>query len=341
MRPSATSLETVSLAISRRTPSKPERMTAPGVSSMMTSTPGEVLEGADVAALAADDAALHVVGRHLDHRHGRLGRVARGRALDADRDDVADPPVGLLLGLVLDLADELGHVVAGGLLGLAEEQLAGLGRRQRGQALERADLLLPRRLELLLEGADVGVTVVEALLAPGELGGLGLEPLIAGGGPLLGLDRLGPAVAQLVLDLGPEADHPLLGLDLGLLAQGVGLPPRIGQEALGLLGLGLGRPAERGPHHDVRDQAADDEPGDQEQHCLHWVSPRPAACARPVIGSVTAAAPGMPASSCCSVPEPPSGPGGPGRWSCVAALLGRGLSRWSWVVPVRCRRGGG
>ena len=36
---------------------------------------GEVLEGADVAAFAADDPALHVVGRELDERDGRLGRV--------------------------------------------------------------------------------------------------------------------------------------------------------------------------------------------------------------------------------------------------------------------------
>ena len=39
MRPSWSSFSSVSLAISRRTPSKPERTTAPGVSSMMKSTP--------------------------------------------------------------------------------------------------------------------------------------------------------------------------------------------------------------------------------------------------------------------------------------------------------------
>ena len=36
---------------------------------------GQVLERADVPALPADDAALHVVGRELDERDGRLGRV--------------------------------------------------------------------------------------------------------------------------------------------------------------------------------------------------------------------------------------------------------------------------
>ena len=46
---------------------------------------GEVLQRADVAALAADDAALHVVGRELDDRDGRLGGVAGGEALHARR----------------------------------------------------------------------------------------------------------------------------------------------------------------------------------------------------------------------------------------------------------------
>src|SRR5436305_1254514 len=36
---------------------------------------GEMLEGANVAALAADDPALHVVGRELDERDGRLRGV--------------------------------------------------------------------------------------------------------------------------------------------------------------------------------------------------------------------------------------------------------------------------
>src|SRR6267378_1168114 len=40
--------------------------------------PGVLLERADVATLAADDAALHVVGGQVDHRHRGLHRVVRG-----------------------------------------------------------------------------------------------------------------------------------------------------------------------------------------------------------------------------------------------------------------------
>ena len=46
---------------------------------------GEGLERADVAPLAADDAALHVVARQVHHRDGRLGDVIAGVALDREQ----------------------------------------------------------------------------------------------------------------------------------------------------------------------------------------------------------------------------------------------------------------
>ena len=52
----------------------------------------DVLERADVAALAADDAALHVVGGQRHERHGRLRRVAGGQPLHARGEDVARAP---------------------------------------------------------------------------------------------------------------------------------------------------------------------------------------------------------------------------------------------------------
>jgi hypothetical protein len=50
---------------------------------------GGLLERADVAALAADDAALHLVGRQADDGDGALGGVVGGDALDGEREDVA------------------------------------------------------------------------------------------------------------------------------------------------------------------------------------------------------------------------------------------------------------
>ena len=73
---------------------------------------GHLLEGADVAAFSADDAALHVVARDVDDRDGRLGGVVGGDALDRDADDVAGALVGLFASTSLGLADDRGCVAA-------------------------------------------------------------------------------------------------------------------------------------------------------------------------------------------------------------------------------------
>ena len=132
---------------------------------------GEVLQRADVAALAADDPALHVVGRELDDRHRRLGGVAGGQALHAHRQDVAHAALGLALGLLLDLADPPRGVVPGLLLDLLEQQLLGPGRRHAGR---------PARARARAPGAPV-----RARLAPGRARSPARERLLAardGGG---------------------------------------------------------------------------------------------------------------------------------------------------------------
>ncbi len=57
---------------------------------------GGLLEGPNVAALAADDASLHLVAGNVDRAHGDLGGVGRGIALDCRREDLAG---SLLAGL--------------------------------------------------------------------------------------------------------------------------------------------------------------------------------------------------------------------------------------------------
>ena len=57
---------------------------------------GRLLERPDVAALAADDPALHLVRRQVDDADRVLGRVVGGDALHRGQDDVA----GLVLGLL-------------------------------------------------------------------------------------------------------------------------------------------------------------------------------------------------------------------------------------------------
>ena len=87
---------------------------------MITSTPVSVLERADVAAVAADDPALHLVVGQLDQPGGRLARllggearIATARMLRARRSasalvssSICCRQTGLVARLVLDLGDQ-------------------------------------------------------------------------------------------------------------------------------------------------------------------------------------------------------------------------------------------
>ena len=52
---------------------------------------GRLFEGADVAAFAADDAALHFVVGNIDGGDGGFGRVGGGVALHGHADDSREP----------------------------------------------------------------------------------------------------------------------------------------------------------------------------------------------------------------------------------------------------------
>ena len=96
---------------SRLTPSKPDRSTAPGVSSTMKSILGEGLERADVPPsrpmirpFSSSDL--------LDHGHRGLDRVAARHPLHDRGEDAPGTPVGVASGLLLDLTDQPRAVVA-------------------------------------------------------------------------------------------------------------------------------------------------------------------------------------------------------------------------------------
>ena len=122
---------------------------------------GEVLERADVASLAADDAALHVVGRQLDDADRRLGGVAGGEALHRDRQDRAHAPLGVALGLLLDLADLARALVAHLIGDLAHEALLRLAGAEARDLLERLLVLAAAARELLALGLQRARLVVE------------------------------------------------------------------------------------------------------------------------------------------------------------------------------------
>ena len=137
---------------------------------------GDGLEGADVAALAADDAALHLVVGQGHHGYRRLRRVVGGAALDGDRDDFTGVLIGLLLVAGLDLLDLHGLLV--GDLGFDVLEQIGLGvlLAQAGDALQDLHLALLEEVDLLLGGGDGLLLLAQVLLLALE----GVELLVQG-----------------------------------------------------------------------------------------------------------------------------------------------------------------
>ena len=146
---------------------------------------GELLEGADVAALAADDAALHVVAGDVHDRHGRLGGVVGSDALDGDADDVAGLLVGLFASTHLGLTDERDGFALHVVLDAAHELGACLVGGHAGEGLEADALGLDHLLELLLALLDLALRRGELVLALVDRLGATVDGLLALGESLL------------------------------------------------------------------------------------------------------------------------------------------------------------
>ena len=145
MRPSWISFSSVSFAISRRTGSKAGQYDRRGRLVDDEVDARDVLERPDVAPLAADDPALHVVGRQHHQGHRGLRRVAGGKALHACGEHVARAPGRLAARLLLHLADHPRLVVAGLLLDLLQKCLPRLRATESGGALQLTRGLLRLR----------------------------------------------------------------------------------------------------------------------------------------------------------------------------------------------------
>ena len=118
------------------------------------------LERADVAALAADDAALHVLARQREHADRGLGGLLRRDPLDRDRHDLAGALLAFLASPLLDLADLAIASRFASSTTWAIELVPGLARRHAGDLLELRPVLVGRLLELR---AHVGELLVALL----------------------------------------------------------------------------------------------------------------------------------------------------------------------------------
>ena len=236
---------------------------------------GQVLERADVAALAADDPALHVVGAEARHRDRRLGGVTGGDALERVRDEVPCAPLRLGARLLLDHAHTPAEIVAHELLaalraGAPSPPPATCRRCARARPARRASPAFSSSWSC----RQMRLAVGDALVAPGDLDELLLDLLLPREDALLDLEHLLAPVAELGVDLCPELHRLLARLDLGL------TPDRLGL-ALGVLDQLPADPArlpdtrrpedghgEQGDHGSYRDPDGNSDP-DQ-----HGAAPR-------------------------------------------------------------------
>ena len=116
---------------------------------------GNGLQGADVPAFPADDAALHLVVGQRDHGDGGLGGVIGGAALDGGSDDLTALFLGLVLQLRLDLLDLHGGLVANLVLDAVQQEILCLILCQTGNLFQFGQLLLLELIGLRLGLGDL------------------------------------------------------------------------------------------------------------------------------------------------------------------------------------------
>ena len=180
---------------------------------------GRRLEGLDVAALPADEPALHVLARQVDERRRQVGVGLARQPLHRGDQDAARLRLKLLLGLLERVAPHRAQLV----LALEEHLLAQL----------LADLLAVELRHALEPLADVLGEVADRVARLPDGAALAVEPLLA----LLQLE----VEERQGLLVGADLPQPDIGLDLAPVEFAVELGPLLLDLRLGLLPDLLGR----------------------------------------------------------------------------------------------------
>ena len=195
---------------------------------------GNLLEGADVATLAADDATLQVVRRNMHGGNGDLGCVVGSAALNRQGQNLLGGLVALGANLLLGIANDRGSLVGDLAANLIEELLVGVLAGQVGDTLELGGLLGAELLELagaLLDltglAGQLVLTLVESVVSAIK-GLLALHHTV--------LERTNLALTLLVLGLGGllVLDDLLFSLEQSLFFEGLGLTLSITDQGLSL-----------------------------------------------------------------------------------------------------------
>ena len=186
---------------------------------------GGGLEGLDVAAFAADDAAFHFLIGEADEGGADFGGDDGGEALEGVDEDAAAFVLQFGFGAVAEFVAEVAQLGGGLGADLLAEGGAELLLVEGGGGAEAFAVELGLALELVAEGFDFGVAAVEEGFAAGQLVGAGFEAgagfdefgfgglALGGGGELLVLE-VAAGEGDLLFGAGAE----VAGLDFSLLA---------------------------------------------------------------------------------------------------------------------------
>ena len=179
---------------------------------------GGGFQGADVAALAADDAALHLVVGQGNHAHGGLAGMVGGTPGDGLADHLAGHGVALVLQVGLVGADAHGLFVGQLLIQAVQQQVLGvlLGQAGNGfQLFHLAQFQLFQFVQLRLHQLAAAALLLFLLFQSGHLLVQGFLLLVQAA---LLAAQLAAALLDFLVGLGFHAQGFVLGLDYGFLA---------------------------------------------------------------------------------------------------------------------------
>ena len=214
---------------------------------------GRSFQRADIAAFTADDAALHVLIGQGDHRDGRLSDVIGSAALDRHGDDVARLLLGVVLGILLDLANEHAGVMVSVLLDALDDHVLRLILGHLRHTLQLHAALLFQVLHSLLGGfgrslltggillsllgqaVELILLALERRLARIQVIGLLIQGFLALSQTALAALHLGTAVANLAIQLVLQTDNFFLGLQNAFLLLFLSTALRVVQQVAGIL----------------------------------------------------------------------------------------------------------
>src|ERR1700730_18766464 len=185
------------------------------------------LEGANVAALAADDPALELVRRQLHHSDRRVARLLRSLALHRGDQDLPALFSSFFADPGLSRANALGDLAGQLTLHSAQQLRACLVLRQGGHtlqlSLDRTALIFDR----LSQGFELGLSATQALLVRIQLAQTALDSFLTLVGALLEPGDLSPALADLGLAFVPASRRLLFRGQKDRLAVLLGDDPQV------------------------------------------------------------------------------------------------------------------